>query len=100
MPRRSGRRKVAVSDDEDNGGGDHRKPATSRANNNEAMEVDEEDAAAVPDAMFSSQIPELSQSILPVKANERSNLRRMNEEAREKAINDLTRLSSLQSPCL
>mmetsp|Transcript_11251 Transcript_11251/g.14823 ORF Transcript_11251/g.14823 Transcript_11251/m.14823 type:complete len:363 (-) Transcript_11251:67-1155(-) len=42
--------------------------------------------------MFSSQAPELTQEILPVRATDRNNLMKLGEEAREKAIQDLLRL--------
>ena len=42
--------------------------------------------------MFSSQVPELSQEIAPVRAGDRNNLYKMGQDAREKAIGDLLQL--------
>ncbi|KAL7567906.1 hypothetical protein ACA910_019622 [Epithemia clementina (nom. ined.)] len=44
------------------------------------------------DMMFSSQVPESSQEIAPVRAGDRNNLNRMDEETREKVIGDLLEL--------
>lgn len=55
----------------------------------------EEDASDDDDdveVMFSSQIPELSQCIMPVKAVERGNYLKMTDAARDRACNDMTRL--------
>jgi MAGE family len=56
----------------------------------EEVEVDEVEENAV--MMFSSQVPEFSQNIQPARAFEKANLLKLGEEAREKAIKDLTRL--------
>lgn len=53
---------------------------------------DDSDDDGEVEVMFSSQVPELSQNILPVKDAERSNLLNMTEAARERACNDMTRL--------
>lgn len=52
---------------------------------------DEEESTKV-DFTFSSQAPELTQEILPVRATELSNLKNLNHEAREKVLQDLLRL--------
>jgi hypothetical protein len=85
MPRVSKRRQQ-VSDSDDDEKVD-RKPSTRTGTQNDSDDDDDE-----PEVMFSSQIPELSQDILPVKDAERSNLLKMTEVARDRACNDMTRL--------
>jgi hypothetical protein len=81
MPRTSSRRRVTDDDDDDDENTD-RKVVKTQNDSDDDEEV----------VMFSSQIPELSQDILPVKDAERSNLLKMTEVARDRACNDTTRL--------
>jgi hypothetical protein len=78
MPRISKRKQTVDSDDEEV----DRKPSNTQNDSDDDMEA----------GLFSSQIPELSQDILPVKDAERSNLLNMTEVARDRACNDMTRL--------
>ena len=78
MPRISKRKQTADSDDEEV----DRKPSNTQNDSDDDMEA----------GLFSSQIPELSQNIFPVKDAERSNLLKMTEVARDRMCNDMTRL--------
>jgi hypothetical protein len=87
MPRSRRNKQIIVDsdDDEDMVVADRKIPAAS------ALEESDDDGEDM-EVMFSSQVPELSQDILPVKATERSNLLKMTQAARERACNDMTRL--------
>ena len=74
MPRRDSQETIVDSDEE----------------NNEPMELLEDDTTDSP--LFSSQAPELTQDINPVKDAERTNLMNLSVTQREKAIHDLSRL--------
>jgi hypothetical protein len=54
--------------------------------------LDEEEEEEDESMLFSSQLPEASQSIPAARASDRNNLNKLSETARSKAITDLTRL--------
>jgi hypothetical protein len=81
---RVNRKQINDSDDED-------KKDVKMSARSQSQGDDSDDDGEV-EVMFSSQVPELSQNILPVKDAERSNLLNMTEAARERACNDMTRL--------
>jgi hypothetical protein len=85
----------AVLEDSDDDDQTKRGRQVAAANLESDVDEDDDDAAAEPTStqpvVFSSQYPEASQGINPVKANEQSKLFDLSEEKREQAILDLTR---------
>ena len=83
--RQGRRRQSAIEDEEDEGVTVEELEEEDDDNNGGADSQDQE-------MMFSSQVPELSQEIAPVRAGDRNNLNRLGHDAREKSISDVLQL--------
>lgn len=92
MPRsRNSRRKVAVVEDDADDDDDSilEMSGDNETRSRYSQDEDEDDDAAI---LFSSQAPEMTQDILPVRAADRNNLLSLDKTARATAISALARL--------
>jgi hypothetical protein len=90
MPRRSSRNPAPVEEEDDKDVLVEVKDEKPRQGKNKRTYQQQEEDDRV---LFSSQAPEMTQEILPVRTGELNNLNSLPETAREKAISDLTRLA-------